>query len=108
MIHEGLEHSWSIGKSHWHDQELKGDILHSEGCLPLVASCNVNIVVASMEVELGIDLCAAQLVEEIGDEWNWVLILLHDIVEVSEVNTELQGTILLLGKENRCACWQLG
>jgi len=73
--------------------------MHSEGCLPLMASCNANIVVASAEVELGVDLCAVQLVEEIGDKWNWVLILLSDLVEVSEVNTELQGAILLLHKE---------
>ena len=41
-------------KSLQHDQELKGAISHLEGCLPLMASCDVNIVVASMEVELGV------------------------------------------------------
>jgi len=30
--------------------------MHLEGCLPLMAGCNVNIVVASMRVEL-VDLC---------------------------------------------------
>ena len=33
---------------------------------------------------------------------------MSNLVEVSEVNTELQGTILLLGKEDRCMHWQLG
>ena len=61
--------------------------MHLEGCLPLVAHCNANIVVASMEVELGVDLRAAQLVEEVGNEWNWVPILPCDLVEVSEVDT---------------------
>ena len=70
-----------------------------EGCLPLVAHCDTNIVVASMEVELGIDLCTAQLVEVVGNEWNRVSILLSDLVEVLEVDTELQGAILLLSKE---------
>ena len=107
MVHEGLEHSGSIGKSHQHDQELKGAIVCLEGCLPLVACCDMNIVVASTEVELGVDLCTAQLVEEIGDEWDQVLILPCDLVEVSEVDTESQGTILLLGKDNRCTTWQL-
>jgi len=46
--------------------------MHSEGCLPLVACCDANIVVASMEVELGVDLHAPQLVKEVGNEWNWV------------------------------------
>jgi len=79
--------------------------MHSEGCLPLVAHCDVNIVVASMEVELGVDLHTAQLVKEVGDKGNRVLILPCDLVEVSEVDTESQGAILLLSKENRCAAW---
>jgi len=54
----------------------------SEGCLPLVACCDTNIVVASTEVKLGVDLCAAQLVEEVGNEWDWVPILLSNLVEV--------------------------
>jgi len=68
----------------------------------------LNIVVASTEVKLGIDFCTAKLVEEVGDERDWVLILPSDFVEVSEVDTELQGAIFLLSKENRCATWQLG
>ena len=63
---------------------------------------------ASSEVELGVDLCAAKLVEDVGDERDQVPILLSDLVEVLEVNTESQGAILLLGKENRCTTWQLG
>ena len=104
MIHEGLEHSRSIGKSHQHDQELKGAVSHLEDCLPLVASCDVNIVVASAEVELGVDLCTAKLIKEGGDKWDQVPILLSDLVEVSEVNAELQGAILLLRKD-RCTTW---
>src|SRR5882724_560151 len=105
MVHEGLKCSQSIGKSHWHDQELESTVACLEGCLPLMARCDMNIIVASAEVELGVDLCAAQLVEEVGNEWNWVLILLSDLVEVSEVHTESQGAVLLLSKEDRCTSW---
>src|SRR5882724_4105382 len=105
MVHEGLERSGSIGKSHWHDQELEGAVMHSESCLPLVSRCDTNIVVARAEVELGVDLCAAQLVEEVGDEWNRVPILSRNLVEVPEVHTESQGTVLLLCKENWGAAW---
>ena len=48
-----------------------------------------------------------KLVEEVGDEWDWVPILLSDLVEVSEVDTESQGTILLLRKENGCTTLRL-
>ena len=69
------------------------------------ACCDTNIVVASTEVKLSVDLCAAKLVEEVGDKWNWVPILSSNLVEVLEVHTELQGAVLLLGKENRGTCW---
>src|SRR5882724_1839604 len=107
VVHEGLEHSGCVGESHGHDQEFKGAIMHSEGCLPLMACCDANIVVASTEVKLGVDLCAAHLVEEVGDKRNRVPILPCDLVEVSEVHTESQGAILLLGKEDGCTAWQL-
>jgi len=108
VVHKGLECSGSIGESHWHDQELKGAISCSEGCLPLMVSCNANIVVASTEVELGVDLCISKLVEEVGNKWDQVPILPSDLVEVLEVNTESQGAILLFSKEDRCTAWQLG
>ena len=81
--------------------------MHLEGCLPLMARCDENIVIASTEVELGLDLHAAKLVEEVGDEWGRVLILWCDLVEISEVDTESQGAILLLGKEDGCTAWRL-
>jgi len=65
---------------------------------PLVASCDVNIVVASTKVKLGVDNCTADLVEEVCDQGDWVPILASVLVEVSEVDTELQGAIFLFGK----------
>src|SRR5882724_11417289 len=73
-----------------------------------MACCDANIIVTSVEVELGVDLCTAQLVEEVGDEWNWVPVLSSNLVEVSEVHTELQDAVFLLGKEDWCATWRLG
>src|SRR5882672_85993 len=51
---------------------------------------NANIVVASAQVELGIDLGTAELVQEVGNKQDWVLILPCELVEVPEVDTELQ------------------
>ena len=45
-----------------------------------MASNDMNIVVASMEVELGIDLCTAKLVKEVCDEGDQVLILPSDLL----------------------------
>ena len=97
---------WDLagGTNRDNNQEFEGAITHSEGCLPLMAHCDTNIVVASMKVKLCIDLCTAQLVE-IGEKWDWVLILLCDLVEVAEVDTESQGAILLRSKEDWCTAW---
>jgi len=70
-----------------------------------MAHCDANIVVASMEVEIGVDFRTAHVGEEFGDEWDQVPILLCDFVEVPEVDTELQGAILLLSKEDLCPTW---
>src|SRR5882724_1776018 len=105
MVHEGLERSGSIGEPHRHDQEFEGAIACPEGCFPLMARCAPNIVVASTKVELSVDLCAAQLVEEVGDKWNRVPILSSNLVEVTEVHTESQGAILLLREEDWGTAW---
>ena len=70
-----------------------------------MACCNANIIVASVEVKLGVDLCTAQLVEEVGDKWNQVPILSSNLVEVLEVHTESQGAILLLSKKDWGTTW---
>src|SRR5882724_5616266 len=107
MVHKHLKHSGCVGESHRHDQELERAISGSEGCLPLVASRNANIVIAGAKVELGVDPCIAKLVEEVSDEGDRVLILARDFVEVSEVDAKPQSTILFLGEEDGCASWRL-
>src|SRR5882672_2676299 len=88
VIHKGLERSGSIGESHRHNQEFKRAISGAKGCLPLMASCDAHVVVASAQVELGVDLGTAELVKEIGDERDRVPILPGELVEVPEVDTE--------------------
>src|SRR5712664_2284659 len=82
MIHEGLKCSRSIGESHGHNQEFKRAITGAKGCLPLMASGNTHIVVASVQVELGVYLGTAELVKEVGDKWDWVPIFPGELVEV--------------------------
>src|SRR5712664_4266947 len=87
MIHESLERSRSIGESHGHNQEFERAILGAKHCLPLMASGYANIVVASPQVKLGVDLGTAELVKEIGDKRDWVPILPGELVEIPEVDT---------------------
>ena len=57
MVYNGLECSGCICESHWHNQELKGAIMGSKACLPLMASCDANIVIASADQDLCISSC---------------------------------------------------
>ena len=59
VVHKGLKRSRCVGEPHRHNQELERAMSHSEGSFPLVAHCDTNIVVASSQVKLGVDLCAA-------------------------------------------------
>src|SRR5467141_58917 len=108
MVHEGLECSGSIGESHGHNQELERAITGAKGCLPLMASSDIHIVVASMQVELGVDLGTAELVKEVCDKRDWVPILPGELVEVPKVDTEPQGSIFLLCEQDWGAHWRLG
>jgi len=53
-----------------------------------MASGYANVVVASPQVELCVDLGTAELVKEIGDKWDRVQILPGELVEVPKVNAE--------------------
>ena len=108
VIHESLECSRGISESHRHNQEFEQAILGAKGCFPLVASSDMHIVVASMQVEFGIDLGAAEMFKEVGDKWDWVPILPGELVEIPKVDTELQGPIFLLGEQDWGTCWRLG
>src|SRR5467141_5281895 len=88
MVHEGLECSGRIGEPHGHNQEFKRAISGAKCCLPLMASGDANIVVASPQVKLGVDLGTAELVKEIGDKRDQVPILPGELVEIPEVDTE--------------------
>ena len=50
-----LECCGCIGKSEWHDEPLKGTIMHPECGLPFVPFSNANKMVSMAEVKLGID-----------------------------------------------------
>ena len=60
----------------------------------------MNEVVCMSKVNLGIDLSLARHVEKVGNEWKWILILLHNFVESSIVNAEAKRTILFLDEED--------
>jgi len=60
---------------------------------------------SSTEVEFSVDLCAAQLVEEVVTSGIGYPILSSNLVEVTEVHTESQGAIPFLREEDWGTAW---
>src|SRR5882672_8939423 len=108
VIHEGLERSGSIGESHRHNQEFERAISGAKGYFPLMASGDAHIVVASMQVELGVALGTAELVKEVGDKQDRVPILPGELVKIPKVDTEPKGSIFLLCEQDWGTRWRLG
>jgi len=65
--------------------------MRSEGCLPLVACSDVNIYSSQHGGRAWCRPSHCPAVEEVGDKWNRVPILLSNLVEVPEVYTEFAG-----------------
>src|SRR6266481_1795226 len=105
IVHEVLKSSRGIGESHGHDQELKRAIACSECGLPLMTSSDADIVVACMQIKLGVDLGRAELVDEVSNEGDWVSIPSSDPIELPKIDTESKCAILFFGEENQCPYW---
>ena len=60
------------------------------------------------EVDFRVDAGFAGCVEEIGDKWEGITILLRDAIKSAEINTQAKRAILLLHEEDRrsVACFR--
>ena len=76
VVHELLKSCRSLSKAFWHYQPLEGSITSPEGGLPFVSCCNANQMVCMPEVNFGVDSCFSWCVEQIGNDWKRIMILL--------------------------------
>ena len=76
VVHELLKSCGSVSKAFWHYQPLKRSIMSLEGGFPFVSCCNANQMVHVPEVNFSVDSCFLWCVEQIGNEWKWITILL--------------------------------
>jgi hypothetical protein len=94
VIHEVLELCRGIGHAHGHDEPLIGAILCAESCKPLIAFSDLDVVIAIVKVDFGINCGTTKVVEELVDEGERV-VALCDSIEHVIVNTQVKPTILL-------------
>ncbi len=85
VIHHHLEGGQRVAQSKEHDKWLEESSVHGEGCLPLIPFLQSDIVEAPMEVQGGEPFCIAQPGEHVRDQWKWVGVLHHDLIQLPVV-----------------------
>ncbi|KAG5335269.1 hypothetical protein C0989_001606 [Termitomyces sp. Mn162] len=75
IIHHGLEGGWAVGETKEHDEQLKQSLVGLEGHLLLVSFLNAHIVVTPPDIQFSEVLHASKVVDELGDEGEWVTVL---------------------------------
>src|SRR6266481_8173174 len=102
VIHHGLEGSRAVGETEVHDQGFEKSTVHLEGCFPLITLFDAHIVISPMYVQLHevLGFGFRNLVDNIGDEGEWVGVLHCHGIELPVVLHEPELTLLLINKED--------
>src|SRR5260370_38061346 len=82
VVHHCLEGGQQVAQSKEHDEQLEESSVHGEGHLPLIPFLQLDIVEAPMEVQGGEPFCITQPGEHVRDQWKWVGVLHHDLVQL--------------------------
>jgi hypothetical protein len=98
VIHKVLELRQGVGCTHQHYEPLIGTISHLECCEPLMAFSNLNVVVAIVKVNFGINHGTVKVIEEFIDEGEGIVALLHDLIERTIVNAQAEPAIFIFCK----------
>jgi hypothetical protein len=59
---------------------------------------NLNVVVAIMKVDFGINCGMVKVIEEFIDEGEGIAALLHDLIEHAIVDAQVESTVFLFHK----------
>ena len=84
-----------------HYLEIIRTIMHMKHCLPFITFSNADQIVGPAEVDFHEDMHGVQVVEEVGNEWKRVTVLLGDLVEAMVVDCEAKGAVFFLDEEDR-------
>src|SRR6266702_286420 len=99
VVHHGLEGRWRVCKSEIHNRGFEKTVSGFQCCFLLVTFVDAHIVIPPSDVELCINVCIAEVANEICDERKGVLISNREGVNLSIVLYGLQLAILFLDKE---------
>ena len=100
-MHEIHKCYWRIRQSEGHNCKLKVPITRPERCLRDICILNPQLMVTSAKVYLGVDSQSSQLIKQIVNPRYWAPILDRNPVQLSVVNAQSKGLVLLLCKQNQ-------
>ena len=89
MVHEYLEASRCIGKSHKYYQVLIKSHFGIECSFSFLSLCDSDEVVGSLQIEFGVSLSTINAVHDLIDMWQRVAVFDGDIIEFSVVDAKL-------------------
>src|ERR1700761_2849704 len=98
VVHELLEGSGSIGKSHRENEEFEGAIASAKCGFPFFSSSHPDVVVAVPEVDLGEVFSASQAVRKVIDARKRILVFMSDVIQSMVVDAKAESSIFLFGK----------
>ncbi|KXN84319.1 hypothetical protein AN958_12756 [Leucoagaricus sp. SymC.cos] len=101
VVHEMLESSRSISETKRHYQPFEGTIAGPKSSFPLIAFIDMDKIVGMLQVYLGVQAGFAGSIQEIRNKREWVAILFGNVVETTEIDAKMQGTVFFLNKKNR-------
>ena len=87
MVHECLEASRRVGKSHRHYQVLIKSYFGAECGFLFLSLCDLDEVVGSLQIKFGVLLSVINAVHNLISAWQRVAVFDSDIIEFSIVNT---------------------
>src|SRR6266481_3973418 len=102
VVHHGLEGSWAVGETKVHDEGFEKSKACSESSFPLITLFDTHIVISPTYIQLRevLGFGFRNLVDNIGDEGEWVGVLHHHGIELLVVLHEPELTVLLINKED--------
>jgi hypothetical protein len=99
IIYHGLEGCQRVHKAEKHYSQFEEPFTSLEGSLLLITFFDSDIVVAPLYIKFGVPLLSRQVVNKIGNEWEWVFVWYCPFVEVVVILYQSILAVLLLNEE---------
>ena len=99
VVHESLECGRGVAKAEEHDGGFEESFVGNEGCFPLVAILDADVVISPMNIEFGEVMSIFQLIHKVGNEGKRVSVAGSVFIEVLVILAGVEFTVFLLDKE---------